>query len=178
MMTKKIYVATNLYKNTCTNDKKFITIIAFSLVVVILGLQGTAMHRVFAATSDLKNITSSSITEKNNNILLTKILAKNLENHLQKAGAIVEITSKLPQVRNVPYAHLLNQTLNTLHGIPQYADIQKRQVAKDMLSSNSGFQIVIFIMPNGDIYFDEPYSRQQKSNNNQSCISRLLQRSN
>ena len=142
--------------------KKFITIIAFSLVVVILGLQATAMHRVFAATSNLRKITSSNITEKNNNILLTKILAKNLENHLQKAGAIVEITSKLPQVRNIPYAHLLNQTLDTLHGIPQYADIQKRQVAKDMLSSNSGFQIVVFIMPNGDIYFDEPYSRQQK----------------
>jgi Cache domain len=142
--------------------KKIITIIAFSLGVVILGLQATAMHRVFAATSDLRNITSSNITEKNNNILLTKILAKNLENHLQKAGAIVEITSKLPQVRNIPYAHLLNQTLDTLHGIPQYADIQKRQVANDMLSSNSGFQIVVFIMPNGDIYFDEPYSRQQK----------------
>ena len=102
------------------------------------------------------------LDHKNNNILLTKILAKNLENHLQKAGAIVEITSKLPQVRNIPYAHLLNQTLDTLHGIPQYVDIQKRQVAKDMLSSNSGFQIVLFVMPNGDIYFDEPYSRQQK----------------
>ena len=89
-------------------------------------------------------------------------MAKNLENHLQKAGAIVEITSKLPQVRNIPYAHLLNQTLDTLHGIPQYVDIQKRQVDKDMLSSNSGFQIVLFVMPNGDIYFDEPYSRQQK----------------
>ncbi len=58
---------------------------------------------------------------------------------------------------------MLNQTLNTLHGIPQQADIEKRQVAKNMLSSNSDFQIVIFIMPNGDIYLDEPYSRQQMS---------------
>ena len=94
------------------------------------------------------------LDHKKNNILLTKILAKNLENHIQKAGAILEVTSKLPQVRNVPYAHLLNQTLNTLHGIPQNADTVKRQVAKDILSSNSDFQIVIFIMPNGDIYFD------------------------
>ena len=145
-----------------SKGKTFITIIALSLMVVSVGLQGTVIHRVFAATSDLKNITGSNITEKNNNILLTKILAKNLENHLQKAGAIVEITSKLPQVRDIPYAHLLNQTLNTLHGIPQQADIQKRQVAKDMLSSNSSFQVVVFIMPNGDVYFDEPYSRQQK----------------
>ena len=63
-----------------------------------------------------------------NNILLTNILAKNLENHIQKAGAILEVTSKLPQVRNMSYAHLLNQTLRTLHGIPQYADKEKRQV--------------------------------------------------
>jgi hypothetical protein len=49
-------------------------------------------------------------------------VAKNLENHIQKAGAILEVTSKLPQVRNMSYVHLLNQTLNTLHGIPQYAD--------------------------------------------------------
>jgi hypothetical protein len=50
-----------------------------------------------------------------------------------------------------------------LHGIPQQADIEKRQQAKNMLSSNSDLQIVIFIMPNGDIYLDEPYSRQQIS---------------
>jgi hypothetical protein len=77
---------------------------------------------VFAATSDLRNITSSNITEKNNDILLTKIFAKNLENHIQKAGSILEITSKLPQVRDTSYAHLLNETLSTLHGIPLYAE--------------------------------------------------------
>jgi hypothetical protein len=51
---------------------------------------------------------------------------------------------------------LLNQTLNTLHGIPQYVDIEKRQVAKNIIASNSDF-----IMPNEDIYFEEPYSEQQ-----------------
>ncbi|MDW0342731.1 MAG: hypothetical protein QN424_10370, partial [Nitrososphaeraceae archaeon] len=67
------------------------------------------------------NYNSTESNSIQNNIsLITNILAKNLENRIQKAGAILEITSKLPQVRDVPYAHLLNQTLNTLHGIPQY----------------------------------------------------------
>ena len=138
------------------------------MVISIVGLQGSAVHRgVLAATSDLNNTTGSSDTQKNKNILLiTNILANNLENHIKKGAAILEITSKLPQVRYVSYAHLLNQTLNTLHGIPQYADIEKRQVAKNILSSNSDFQIVIFIMPNGDVYFAEPYSRQQVSTAN------------
>ena len=136
------------------------------LTVVILGLQAIAVQHtgVLAATSDLSNITGSKSTQ--NNILLTNILAKNLENHLQKAGAILEITSKLPQVRNVPYADLLNQTLNTLHGIPQQADIDKRQVAKNMLSSNSDLYEISFMMPNGDMYLLEPYSIQQTNTAN------------
>jgi hypothetical protein len=130
-------------------------------MVIVVGLQETAIHRVFAATSGLNNITGSSNTQgNNNNILLTKILAKNLENHIQKAGAILEITSKLPQVRNVSYARLLNQTLNTLHGIPQNADVEKRQVAKNIIAGNSDLYEIFFMMRNGDMYFLEPYSIQ------------------
>ncbi len=98
--------------------------------------------------------------------MITNILAKNLEDHLKKAGAILEITSKLPQVRNVSYAHLLNQTLNTLHGIPEYADTEKRQVAKNIVVSNSDLREVFFIMPNGDAYLFEPYSTQQNLTTN------------
>ena len=130
-------------------------------MVVIVSLQGTVIHRALAATSDLKNITGSSNTEKNINILFTTILAKNLENHIQKAGSILEITSKLPQVRDTSYAHLLNQTLSTLHGIPRYADTEKRQVAKNIIASNSDIYKIYFIMPNGGMYFLEPYSTQQ-----------------
>ena len=106
------------------------------------------------------NTTDSNSTQ-NNISLITNILAKNLENRIQKAGAILEITSKLPQVRDVPYAHLLNQTLNTLHGIPQYADIEKRQIVKNILSSNNDLYEIFLVMPNGNMYFLEPYSIQQ-----------------
>jgi Cache domain len=144
-----------------SKDKTFITITGFFLTVIILGLQAKAVQHtgILAATSDLSNITSSKSTQ--DNILLTNILAKNLENHLQKAGAILEITSKLPQVRNVSYAHLLNQTLNTLHGTPQQADIQKREVANNMIASNSDLYEIFFMIPNGDMYLLEPYSIQQ-----------------
>jgi Cache domain len=141
-------------------DKTSIIITGFFLTVIILCLQAIVVQHkgVLAATSDLSNITSPKNTQ--NTILLTSILAKNLENHLQKAGAILEVTSKLPQVRNLPYAHLLNQTLDTLHGIPQYADKEKRQVAKNIIGSNSDLYKIYFIMQNGDMYFLEPYSTQ------------------
>ncbi len=65
---------------------------------------------------DINNNQSyNTINSRNiqNNFLITELLAKNLENHLQKAGAILNITSKLPQVRNVSFPHLLNQTIKT-----------------------------------------------------------------
>jgi hypothetical protein len=147
--------------------------ISFTLAALLLifSVNNPAFSQKINSSNMLQQM-SSNLTSSNNNTLKTndtqstlivKLLSNNLENHLQKAGAILNITSKLAQVRNVSFAHLLNQTLKTLHGIPQYMDIEKRQVAQNILSNYNDFQLIIFIMPNGDIYFDEPYSRQQIS---------------
>ena len=141
------------------------------LVALICSLAGIAFMTIAshgyinAVTNNTSNTNNNNstihITATANNILITNILAKNLENHIQKAGSILGITSKLPQVRDTSYAHLLNQTLSTLHGIPRYADTEKRQVAKNIIASNSDLYKIYFIMPNGDMYFLEPYSTQQ-----------------
>jgi hypothetical protein len=146
-----------------------ITILRLLTIVIILSLNiGTVnledkFFEPFSAQAIINtNYNSTDSNSIQNNIsLITNIVAKNLENRIQKAGAILEITSKLPQVRDVPYAHLLNQTLNTLHGIPQYADIEKRQVVKNILSSNNDLYEIFLLMPNGNMYFLEPYSIQQ-----------------
>jgi len=146
-----------------------ITTLCFLTIVIILSLNiGTVnledkFFEPFSAQANINtNYNSTDSNSIQNNIsLITNILAKNLENRIQKAGAILEITSKLPQVRDVPYAHLLNQTLNTLHGIPKYADIEKRQVVKNILSSNNDLYEIFLLMPNGNMYFLEPYSIQQ-----------------
>lgn len=64
-------------------------------------------------------------------------------------------------MRNVSFAHLLNQTLNTFHGLPQRTDIQKRDIANNIIASNSDLYEIFFMMPNGDMYLLEPYSIQQ-----------------
>ncbi len=137
---------------------KILTIFAIAATLSLL-----TYSNAFAINGNLSN---SSLQKNNYNILITKILTKNLENHLQKAGVILNITSKLPQVREIPFANTLNQTLKTLHGIPQGADIEKRQIAKNIISSNSDLYEVAFFMPNGDMYFSEPYSTQQNSTKN------------
>lgn len=56
-------------------DKTFIIITGFSLIVIILGLQGITIHRAFEATPDVINITDDSKNIQNN-ILITNTLTK------------------------------------------------------------------------------------------------------
>ena len=142
---------------------RLLTIFIFlSLNIGTVNLEDKFFEPFSAQANINTNYNSTDSNSIQNNIsLITNILAKNLENRIQKAGAILEMTSKLPQVRDVPYAQLLNQTLNTLHGIPQYSDIEKRQLVKNILSSNNDLYEIFLLMPNGNMYFLEPYSIQQ-----------------
>jgi hypothetical protein len=106
---------------------------------------------------DQQSIISSSSKDKT---LTVSLLADNLENRLNKSAAILEITSKLPEVKNLSYASSLNQTLRTLHGIGRDLDNQKRKVAQNILSADKDLEVIFFLMPNGNMYMVEPYSRQ------------------
>jgi hypothetical protein len=90
--------------------------------------------------------------------LMVKLLADNLENRLNKSAAILEITGELPQVKNASYASSIS---SELHGIAKDLDIEKRKIAHDILASDKDLQLIFFLMPNGDMYMEEPYSRQQ-----------------
>ena len=100
---------------------------------------------------------------KNNPLVIVTTLANELETRINKSGAILEITSRLPEVRSTPFA---NSSSPELNGIPRDADMPKRKLAQDILAADKDFEIVFFTMPNGDIYLAEPYSRQEKTVNN------------
>jgi hypothetical protein len=95
--------------------------------------------------------------------LIVKLLADNLEDRLNKSAAILEITSRLPELKNVSYANLID---TTLHGIPQDLDIEKRKIAQDILTADRDFRVIFFLLPNGDMYLEEPYSNQQNLTRN------------
>ena len=158
---------------TDTGGKITAKVTIFSILLILLSyICVINLHDIFfnpvsaQEGVNTNNNTTDTNSTQNNISLITNILANKLENHIQKAGAILEITSKLPQVRNLPYAHLLNLTLNTLHGIPQYADIEKRQLGRSIISSNNDLYEIFFIMPNGNMYFVEPYSIQKTLSKN------------
>ena len=101
------------------------------------------------------NQTELSINNKN---IIVQLLANHLETKLNKSAIILKIVSDIPQIRALPNASLINPSF---HGIPKDAEIQKRQIFQNILSIDKDFEVISYLMPNGDMYFQEPYSRQE-----------------
>ena len=47
-----------------------------------------------------------------------------------------------------------------VNGIPEDAEIEKRKIGKILLEQFNEFFSVVFLLNNGDVYFDEPFERQ------------------
>ncbi len=101
------------------------------------------------------NQTEVSIYNKNT---IVQLLANHLETKLNKSAIILKIVSDIPQIKALPNASLINPSF---HGIPKDTEIQKRQIFQNILSIDKDFEVISYLMPNGDMYFEEPYSRQE-----------------
>jgi C4-dicarboxylate-specific signal transduction histidine kinase len=141
-----------------TSFRLMIVLILSSITIITL----FTLHQPFTVTAQIA--TSSSHSNQNhtkqilsNDNLVIRLLADSLGNRLNKSAAILEVTSMLPQVKNVSDP---NSISSVFHGISQNLDSAKRAIAKQLLSNYHDFDIVFFLMPNGDMYVMEPYSQQ------------------
>ena len=108
------------------------------------------------AQNDTNN-NNSSLYQLANNGTLAKIMSHNLVNYLNESASILKITSNMHEVNNVKYSDNIN---STLHGIAETDDVDKRQIAKNILENANTFEAITFLLPNGDMYMEEPYERQ------------------
>ena len=69
----------------------------------------------------------------------------------------LQIASSLPQILQPPNINLIDPKVN---GIPEDAIIEKRKIAKILLDQFNEFSSIVFLLNNGDVYFDEPFERQ------------------
>ncbi len=131
-------------------DKTLRNIIILTVVSIVL---------VTTITTALTNII---IEHEKNNILNTRtirtaILANAAKEKVEQMINLLVATSNLPQVKNTKYA---DQITETLKGIPENSDVEKRQIAQNILASSNDYVTIRFFMPNGDMYMQEPYSSQ------------------
>jgi hypothetical protein len=125
---------------------------------MILGFGGSTFSssRVVNATDADKNV-NPSMNKIMTSDTLIKILSTNLVNYLNDSASILKITSMIPEVRNSEHADKIN---SSLHGIANNYDIEKRKIADDILKHSDNFEAITFLLPNGDMYMEEPYNRQ------------------
>jgi signal transduction histidine kinase len=107
-------------------------------------------------------LTNIMIDNQINEITRTKsnqveILADDAQLRIDKVASALQTTSNLPALTTVTNASLIS---NNLHGIPRSAEQEKRQIAKQLLSSYGELDYVFFLLPNGDMYFLEPFDQQ------------------
>jgi hypothetical protein len=130
------------------------SIIAISSSIILFSANSSFISSIYAQDTQYYNNT----TNKNNSSLLNELESiKNiLESKVTKLVTALQIASSLPQILQPPDINLIDSKIN---GIPEDADIEKRKIAKILLDQFEFFSVV-FLLNNGDVYFDEPFERQ------------------
>ena len=91
--------------------------------------------------------------------IILKLLSDVIETRINKSSSLLELTSKLPEVTNVSYANMITEKFM---GIPQSLDLQKRNIARNILEKDKDIASIFFLIPKGDTYMGEPYPDQQQ----------------
>jgi signal transduction histidine kinase len=125
-----------------------------SLLVVALAAIGILII-VLYSESRIDSISESIIEKKVNEV---DVLASRASLRLSDAATILRISSNLPQITSSPNASLVDETL---HGVPQSSEANKRYVARTIMEEYPNFETISFMLPNGDLYLVEPFESQK-----------------
>jgi hypothetical protein len=99
---------------------------------------------------------TSKIIDGGNMSIILKLLSNVIETRVNKSSSLLELTSKLPEVTNVSYANMITEKFM---GIPQSLDLQKRDIARNILEKDRDIVSIFFLIPKGDTYMGEPYQQ-------------------
>jgi len=132
------------------------SIIAISSIIILFSANLPFISSIYAQDTQYSN---NNINENNNSSLLNELenIKNILESKVTKLATALQIASSLPQILQPPDVNLIDPKVN---GIPEDADIEKRKIGKILLEQFNEFFSVVFLLNNGDVYFDEPFERQ------------------
>jgi hypothetical protein len=131
--------------------------VMLGIIVLTLSFLSISLHLPNANAQNNDNtinLQNQSIADK---VTIVKVLAKSLGQSLNNSAAHLKVTSMLPEVGNAQYADKIN---SSLHGIANDVDVAKRNIADAILKADDDFAGISFLLPNGDMYMQEPYWRQ------------------
>jgi signal transduction histidine kinase len=134
---------------TLTTSTKIIPVIVISSVVIV-----TIIAFAFAQ-AQVERSYSEVLQSKQ---LKLELIVNSLELRIEDATKMLKQAATQNEVKNVMYASSVNEEFM---GIPPDTDEAKRLAAQNIRTIYQDFETVAFILPNGDIYFVEPYEAQK-----------------
>lgn len=99
----------------------------------------------------------TEIIESERLITLNQI-ASRTELRIDNAIKILEILSKNEHITSPPSATFID---SKLHGISENLDLDRRKEMRTVFDTYGGFQNMLFLLPNGDVYINEPFFFQK-----------------
>src|SRR5687767_4278508 len=131
--------------------------IIITSIILFSAANSPTISSIYAQDTQYYNNTTN---ENNNSSIIINDLEniKNiLESKVTKLATALQIASSLSQILQPPDINLIDPKIN---GIPEDVDIEKRKIAKTLLDQFNEFSSIVFLLNNGDVYFDEPFERQ------------------
>jgi signal transduction histidine kinase len=125
-----------------------------TLLIVALAALGILIIVIYTE-SQIRTFSENIIEKKVSEV---NVLASKSSLRLSDAVTILNITRSLQQIMSNPNVSLVSENS---HGIPQYAEPEKRYIAKTILKDYPNFETVSILLANGDVYFIEPYESQK-----------------
>ena len=110
----------------------------------------------FAIFGLLLGFSESFDTEREDKVNLA---ASSVENKIAGYVATMKVSSELAEVRSVSH---IDSISTAQMGIPENLDVEKREVARQLLNEHSEFKSIFFLTPNGDVYLGEPFEQQKQ----------------
>ncbi len=138
---------TKIDSRTYSFKTYFTVLIIISLVII---------GSLLIYTDKITKTETNTILDDRYNKLST--ITTYLDAELLGLNSVMESSSRLPQVQDVSFSNLIDKKL---HGIPQDVDVPKREVANNILRTNSNIHAIFFTLPNGDMYMSQPYHTQE-----------------
>ena len=124
--------------------------------IILFSANSPSLSSIYAQDTQYSN---NNTNENNNSSLLNELenIKNILESKVTKLATALQIASSLPQILQPPDINLIDPKVN---GIPEDADIEKREIGKILLDQFNEFSSIVFSLNNGDVYFVEPFERQ------------------
>src|SRR5215208_5785872 len=123
--------------------------------IILFSASSPSIPSIYAQDTQYYNNTN----QNNSSFLINELenIKNILESKVTKLATALQIASSLPQILQPPDVNLIDPKVN---GIPEDADIEKRKIGKILLDQFNEFLSFVFVLHNGDVYFDEPFERQ------------------